>query len=139
MNAAGCLQWLWCVKMSGVPANITKMTRLLLLVKKRVSAALTMLFLLSCYVFLIVFRVFMPIITQKYVSSRYCVNELYAADNDKKVIFPVIFSDADFTVSDTAKGVKFVVSSINWTMCRPAIDDYRQSLDKLISAIKGKG
>ena len=85
------------------------------------------------------FRIFIPIISQKYLSSRYCVNELYAADNDQKIIFPIIFSDVDFNVSDSSKGVKFIISSINWTMCRPGIDNYGQSLGKMIQAMKKKG
>ncbi len=85
---------------------------------------------------LFVCRFFVPIITQKYVSSKYCVSELYAADDNQKNIFPVIFSDADFSLSDSAKGVKFVIGSINWTMLRPGIDDYGQSLEKMIHAIK---
>ena len=64
------------------------------------------------------------------------MSELYAADNNQKKIFPVIFSDTDFSLSDSAKGVTFVIGSINWTMLRPGIDDYGQSLEKLICAIK---
>ena len=37
-----------------------------------------------------------PIITQKYVSSRFCMNELYTADGDKKAIFPIMYEDVDF-------------------------------------------
>ena len=29
-----------------------------------------------------------PIITQKYIGSQFCMNELYTADSDKKLIFP---------------------------------------------------
>ena len=71
--------------------------------------------------------------------SRYCVNELYAADGDQKIIFPIMFSDVDFGVSETARGVKFVVSGINWTMCRPGVDDYALSIEKLSKAIREKG
>ena len=38
-----------------------------------------------------------------------------------------------------AKGVKFVISGINWTMCRPGIDDYAMSLEKLIVSMREKG
>ena len=38
-----------------------------------------------------------------------------------------------------AKGVKFVISSINWTMCRPGVDDYPCSLEKLVSSMRDQG
>ena len=69
-----------------------------------------------------------PVITQKYIGSRFCIKELYTADGDKKCIFPVIYEDVDFDSTDTGKGVKFVISSINWTMFRPGRDDYDKSL-----------
>ena len=67
------------------------------------------------------------------------MNELYAADADQKLIFPIMFEDVDFSVNDTAKGVKFVVSGINWTMCRPGVDDYASSLEKLVKGMREKG
>ena len=57
----------------------------------------------------------------------------------ERLFFPVIFSNADFSVSDTAKGIKFVIGSINWTMCRPGIDNYGQSVEKMVAAIRKKG
>ena len=67
------------------------------------------------------------------------MNELYSADADQKLIFPIMFEDVDFSVNDTAKGVKFVVSGINWTMCRPGVDDYAASLEKLVIGMREKG
>lgn len=39
----------------------------------------------------------------------------------------------------TAKGVKFVISGINWTMCRPGVDDYSLSIEKLVDSMREKG
>lgn len=77
-------------------------------------------------------------ITTKYLSSRFCINELYTADGDKKLVFPIILEDVDFSSSDTAMGVKFVISSINWTWMRPK-DDYYTSLHKFIDGMRAKG
>ena len=83
--------------------------------------------------------VIVPVITQKYIGSRYCVNELYTADGDKKLIFPVMFEDVDLNSTEAARGIKFVISGINWSMCRPGVDDYMTSVQKLISGMKEKG
>lgn len=79
------------------------------------------------------------VITQKYLASRYCTNEMYQANSDGKSIFPVFFQDVDFSITDTARGVKYVISGINWTMFRPNVDDYNASLAKLIDGLKGNG
>jgi DNA-binding beta-propeller fold protein YncE len=50
-----------------------------------------------------------------------------------------MFEDVDFSLSESAKGVKFVISGINWTMCRPGVDDYTISLEKLIASMRDKG
>ena len=84
-------------------------------------------------------RVIIPIITRKYIGSRYCINELYTADGDKKLIFPIVFEDVEFSDTETGRGVKFVISSINWTMCRPGVDDYSSSIQKLVQGMKEKG
>lgn len=112
-------------------------------------------------------KAIIPVLTNKYVNSRYCVNEvctitvcieqlwfsmnnfmtsritctlqLYTADSDKKLIFPIMFEDVNFEASESGQGVKFVTSAVNWTMCRIGIDDYEASMVKLITAMKAKG
>ena len=79
------------------------------------------------------------VITNKYINSHYCKSELYTANNDRKHIFPIIFEDVDFSSSATAKGVKYIISGINWTMFRPSVDDYHTSLDKLCQGMKEQG
>lgn len=82
-------------------------------------------------------KVLIPVVTKKYITSRYCVNELYTADGDRKIIYPIMYEDVDFESTETGRGVKFVVSSINWTMFRPS-DDYAASLTKLVHGLKKK-
>ena len=81
----------------------------------------------------------LPVITNKYVSSSFCVKELHAADGDRKHIFPLIFEDVDLNRDSTAQGIKFIISGINWTMCRPGLDDYNASISRLMLALREKG
>jgi len=78
------------------------------------------------------------VITQKYLASRYCTNEMYVANTDGKAIFPVFLQDVDFSVTKTARGVKYVIAGINWIMFKPD-NDYKASLTKLIDGLKEKG
>ena len=55
------------------------------------------------------------------------------------MIFPIMFEDIDFSISEAGPGIKFVVSSVNWTMCRPGVDDYNNSISRLIQSLKEKG
>ena len=77
-----------------------------------------------------------PIITQKYIDSRFCMNELYTADSDKKLIFPVMYEDVNLAGSEAGRGLKFIVSGINWAMFRPGLDEYTESLRKLVGGMK---
>jgi len=83
--------------------------------------------------------VILPVITNKYLSSSYCVKELYTADGDRKLIFPIMFEDVNFDLNETSRGVKFTISSINWTMCRPQQDDYNTSVSNLVQHLREKG
>ena len=83
-------------------------------------------------------RAIIVVITQKYLGSRYCTSEMYQANSDQKAIFPVFLQDVDFTITETARGVKYVISGISWTMFRPT-DDYNASLVKLINGLKESG
>lgn len=80
-----------------------------------------------------------PVITQKYIGSRYCMNELYTADSDKKLIFPIMYEDVDLACTEGGKALKFIVSGINWTMFRPGQDEYSTSLQSLINGMRLKG
>lgn len=82
---------------------------------------------------------FIPVVTQKYIGSRYCMNELYTADGDKKTIFPIMYEDVDFVSTEAGRALKFIISGINWTMFRPGKDEYGDSLQKLIKGMKEKG
>ena len=79
------------------------------------------------------------VITRKYVDSKFCTSELYTANSDRKNIFPVIFEDVDYSASEHARGVKYVIGSINWTMFRPGYDDYHLSLERLVRGMKDQG
>ena len=83
-------------------------------------------------------RALIAIITKKYIGSRYCSSELYTANGDRKRIYPVVLEEVDFGVNETARGVKYVISGINWTMLRSGVDDYATSLGKLVSGLKGR-
>lgn len=50
-----------------------------------------------------------------------------------------MFEDVNFEASESGQGVKFVTSAVNWTMCRPGVDDYNDSMSKLITAMRAKG
>ena len=84
-------------------------------------------------------KALIAVISNKYINSRYCKSELYTANGDQKLIFPVIIENVDFSCTERARGVKYVVSGINWTMFRPGYDDYQLSLDKLVSGMKEQG
>ena len=50
-----------------------------------------------------------------------------------------MFEDVDFSTNELARGVKFVISGVNWTMCRPGVDDYNSAISKLMQGMKEKG
>lgn len=60
------------------------------------------------------------------------------ANTDEKPIFPLFLQDVDFNVTETARGVKYVIAGINWIMFKPS-NDYKASLTKLITGLKDKG
>ncbi len=84
-------------------------------------------------------RAIIAVITNKYINSNYCKGELYTADSDGKHIFPVFLEDVDLSASEMTRGVKYIISGINWTFFRPGVDDYPSSLAKLIEGMKEKG
>jgi len=60
---------------------------------------------------------FLPVITRKYLVSKYCKNELYVADSDHTPIFPVFYDEVDLA---TSPGVKYILSGLNHTKLRSA-------------------
>lgn len=50
-----------------------------------------------------------------------------------------MYEDVDFNNVDGGLGVKFVISSVNWTMCRPGVDDYNNSMSKLMQGMREEG
>lgn len=84
-------------------------------------------------------RALLAVVTPKYVTSRYCTSELYTADGDSKLIFPIFYADTDLSSSERARGVKYVISGINWTMFRPNVDDYDMSLERLKFGMRQHG
>lgn len=81
----------------------------------------------------------LPVITDKYLTSSDSIKELYTADGDRKLIFPLIYEDVNFDSSQGTQGVKFTISSIDWIMCRPDKDDYNTSISRLLQLLREKG
>ena len=65
--------------------------------------------------------------------------QLYTADGDKKSVFPIVFEDVSLEESEAGRGVKFVISGVNWTMCRPGVDDYNHAISRLMQGMKDRG
>ncbi len=50
-----------------------------------------------------------------------------------------MFEDVDFNSTEAGHGVKFVISGVNWIMCRPSVDDYNDSISRLMQGMREKG
>lgn len=50
-----------------------------------------------------------------------------------------MFEDVDLNETDVSRGVKFVISGVNWTMCRPNVDDYNYAISRLMQGMRDKG
>ena len=74
------------------------------------------------------------VITNNYVKSDDCTQELHIAHTSRKKIFPVIREKVDYTQSEKALRVEFVIQDINWVSFWPdvASNKYSQSLDQLV-------
>lgn len=79
------------------------------------------------------------VITRKYITSRYCKGELYTADGGKKLVFPVFLEDVDLSATELSRGVKYIISGINWTFFRSGVEDYSASLANLTQGMREKG
>lgn len=83
-------------------------------------------------------KALIPIITRRYLHSKYCKNELFMADSLQKDIFPIFLEDLMFDSSDDA-GVQYVISSINWIMMTPGKLTYNEALMQLLAGMSKKG
>ena len=79
------------------------------------------------------------VITNKYIESNYCPNELYVAHSDGKHIFPVIFEDVDLKRTEKSRAVKFVIQGINWAYFQPKKDNYESFLSDLMNGMTDAG
>ena len=84
-------------------------------------------------------KALLAVITNKYISSRYCTDELYLVHKDEKFIFPLIFEEVDFDATERGRGVKYALGSINYVQFRSGKDDYDASLQKLTEGLRKKG
>ena len=82
-------------------------------------------------------RALIPILTKKYVHSRYCKGELYVANGQNKILLPVIYEDG-WEEGEEGAGVHYIVAAYNWAFFRPNQDDHQESINKLISGAKLK-
>lgn len=82
-------------------------------------------------------KALVAIITHKYVSSRFCKNELFMADSAQKAIFPVFLEDVDVSLVDA--GVVYTISSINWIRVTGGEGGYREAVAKLLQGMRDKG
>ena len=83
-------------------------------------------------------KALIAVITTKYLNSKFCTNELYAASSDQKDIFPVILENIDFNAGERARGVKYAIGSINWTYFGTGYD-YGTALERLVQGMKRSG
>ena len=82
-------------------------------------------------------RVLIPILTKKYVHSRYCKGELYMANKEKRDLLPVVYEDG-WDEGEEGAGVNYIVTALNMVFFRPNQDNYEENLYKLIKGAKSK-
>ena len=80
----------------------------------------------------------LAIITNKYLRSKYCKNEMFMADSTHKAIFPIFLEQVDFNSSEDA-GVLYTISSINWIMLTSGMAGYDAAFSQLLEGMKTKG
>ena len=82
-------------------------------------------------------RALVPVLTKKYTQSRYCKGELYVANGQQKILLPLVYEDG-WDEGKEGAGVKLIVAAFNWAFFRPNVDDYQESLKKLVRGAKLK-
>lgn len=83
-------------------------------------------------------KALIAVVTTKYLNSKFCTNELYAASSDQKDIFPVMMENIDFNTSERSRGVKYAIGGINWTYFGAGYD-YGTALERLVQGMKMSG
>ena len=84
-------------------------------------------------------KAIIPVMTTTYVSSPYCRGELYTADSDKKLIFPMFLEDIDLSATELSRGVKFIIAGIGCNYFRCGLEDYNMTLAGLVQGLRDKG
>ena len=84
-------------------------------------------------------RALLPILTKKYVHSRYCKDELYSyvANSMEKILLPVIYEDG-WDVGKEGARVNNIVGGFNLAFFRAKKDDYQENFSKLIHSANVK-
>ena len=80
----------------------------------------------------------LAIITNKYICSKYCKNEMFMADSTHKPIFPLFLEEVDFNSSEDS-GVLYTISSINWIKLTNGMAGYDDAFARLLEGMRGKG
>ena len=80
-------------------------------------------------------KALVAVMTDRYITSQYCKNELFMASQEKKHIFPVILKEVDLSSSDAA-GIKLVISSLNWISFKDT--KYATAFSKLLEGFQHK-
>ena len=79
-------------------------------------------------------KVFVAVLTKKYVQSHYCNGELYQAEAQKKQIFPIVFEDGWDSESSGAS-VKATVKWNQYSYFREGKDDFENQFVALLDNI----
>ena len=77
-------------------------------------------------------KALIAIITGHYLTSDYCKKELYMASSEKKLIFPVVLGDVDFSSCDS--GILYAIASLNRTCFEDSSD--KKAFAKLVEGLK---
>lgn len=80
-------------------------------------------------------RAFVALLSDRYIQSKYCRNELFMVDSMHKPIFPVFLQPVDLS-SRAASGVQYAISSLNHVSLHA---DYRQALASLLLGLQAAG
>ena len=84
-------------------------------------------------------QAFIPILTKKYVHTRYCVGQLYVACREEKDLLPVVYEDGWDEGEEGARVFSIVAHHRQKVYFRPDKDDYQESLGVLVHNAKSVG
>ena len=80
-------------------------------------------------------RALVAVISNKYLLSKFCKNELFMADSAHKTIFPVFLEEVNLA-SSTNAGVLYTISGINWVHVQ---GQHSEVVQKLLEGMMEKG